>query len=359
MRTLSRLFAPRVAFQFAARASTRSCAVFTALLALLFIPEVSAKTNLDMSIWISHQAPFVQEVMLVWAKEVETVTAGRVSVRLLPKAVASPPQHFDAIRDGLADVTFSVHGYTPGRFVLTKMAEIPFLGDSAETISVAYNKIYFERFLSAREHDGVKLLSVFAHGPGHLFMTKGSPQSLADLRGLRIRSGGGIVNKTSQALGVNALMKPVTEQYEMLSSGVADGTLATLEGTASFKLTPLIKTGLLVPGGLFNTSFMLIMNDAKFKALETQDQEAILKISGEKFARLAGQVFDRLDAAGLGALRAAGAKLEALSPALLNEMKKAIEPVEAEWIKEAEVKGVDARAALTQFRANIADGKRQ
>jgi TRAP-type transport system periplasmic protein len=327
--------------------------------ALLMFGNASAKTTLDMSIWISHQAPFVQEVMLVWAKEVETVTAGRVSVRLLPKAVASPPQHFDAIRDGLADVTFSVHGYTPGRFVLTKIAELPFLGDSAEAISVAYNKIYFERFLSAREHEGVKLLSVFSHGPGHLFMTKGAPQNLTDLRGLKIRSGGGIVNKTSQALGVNALMKPVTEQYEMLSSGVADGTLATLEGTASFKLTPLIKTALLVPGGLFNTSFMLIINDAKFKTLEAADQEAIQKISGEKFARLAGQVFDKLDAAGLSALRSAGAKLEPLSPAFLNEMKKVIEPVETEWIKEAEAKSVDARVALGQFRAAILAGRRQ
>jgi len=35
-------------------------------------------------------------------------------------------------KNGLADVSFTVHGYTPGRFVYTQMAEFPFLGDIPE-----------------------------------------------------------------------------------------------------------------------------------------------------------------------------------------------------------------------------------
>ena len=338
---------------------TRLIKLVIAISASLLISPALAKTTLDMSIWISHQAPFVKDAMLVWAKNVETATEGRVAIKLLPKAVASPPQHFDAIRDGLADVTFSVHGYTPARFVLTKMAELPFLGDSAEAIAVAYNKVYFERFAAAREHDGVKLLAVFAHGPGHVFFTKEAPKSLADLKGMKIRSGGGIVNKTVQALGVSALMKPATDQYEMLSGGVADGTLATFEGTLTFKLTQLVKSGMLVPGGLFNTSFMLIMNDAKFKALEARDQEAITKVSGEAFARLAGQVFDQVDAAGQQALQAANVKLASITPEFQTELKRVLAPVEDDWLTEVKAKGIEGRAALDAFRDEVARARRK
>lgn len=336
---------------------TRLSKLLAALVAALVLSPASAKTTLDMSIWISQQAPFVKDAMFVWAKNVETATAGRVTIRVLPKAVASPPQHFDAIRDGLADVTFSVHGYTPARFVLTKVAELPFLGDNAESISVAYNKLYFERFLGAKEHEGVKLLAVFTHGPGQIFFTKPAPGSLADLKGMKIRSGGGIVNKTVQALGVSALMKPSTDQYEMLSGGVADGTLAPFEGTLTFKLTQLIKGSMIVPGGLFNTSFMLIMNDAKFKSLEPRDQEAITKVSGEAFARLAGQVFDQVDAAGMQALQGAGLKFAPISPAFQAELKRVLAPVEEEWVAEATAKGVDGKAALAALRSEIAKNR--
>jgi TRAP-type transport system periplasmic protein len=65
-----------------------------------------------------------------WCDLVTQATQQRVKCNILPKPVTPPPGTFDAVRDGLADLSFSVHGYTPGRYVVTKMAEMPFLGDS-------------------------------------------------------------------------------------------------------------------------------------------------------------------------------------------------------------------------------------
>jgi TRAP-type C4-dicarboxylate transport system substrate-binding protein len=60
-----------------------------------------------------------------WCDLVEKNSAGRVKCNILPRAVANPPGTYDAVKNGLADVSFTVHGYTPGRFVLTQMAEFP------------------------------------------------------------------------------------------------------------------------------------------------------------------------------------------------------------------------------------------
>ncbi|MGA1733250.1 MAG: ABC transporter substrate-binding protein, partial [Burkholderiaceae bacterium] len=76
-----------------------------------------------------------------WCGELAKKTSNRVRCNILPKAPMPAPGTIDGIKKGLVDVSFAVHGYTPGRFVLTQMAELPFLGESAEKISVAYNRV--------------------------------------------------------------------------------------------------------------------------------------------------------------------------------------------------------------------------
>ena len=107
-----------------------------------------------------------------WCEAVEKGTKGSVKCNLLPKAVSAPPGTFDAVRDGLADVSYTVDGYTPGRFVFTQVAEFPFLGDSSTATSVAYQRIYDKYFAPLGEHRGVKALAVFTHGPGIIFTVK-------------------------------------------------------------------------------------------------------------------------------------------------------------------------------------------
>ena len=92
----------------------------------------SAQVTLNASGWVPPSHPLVADVMMPFCKDVETETKGGVKCNLLAKAVVAPPQTFDAIKDGLADISFTVHGYTPGRFPLTEVAEFPFLGDTSE-----------------------------------------------------------------------------------------------------------------------------------------------------------------------------------------------------------------------------------
>ena len=62
--------------------------------------------------------------MVPWMKYVERVTEGRVKVKLLPKPVTNAINHFDAVRDGLADVAFVSHAYTPARFQFVRRGQI-------------------------------------------------------------------------------------------------------------------------------------------------------------------------------------------------------------------------------------------
>ncbi|MCL4747494.1 MAG: ABC transporter substrate-binding protein, partial [Burkholderiaceae bacterium] len=160
-----------------------------------------------------------------------------------------------------------VHGYTPGRYLLTQLAELPLGGDSAEATSVAYQRIHDKYLAKLDEHRGLKVIAVFTHGPGNIFNTKHKVDSIADLAGLKFRVGGGMVNEMGKLMGANVTLKPAPASYELLSSGVMDGVFFPSESIESFKLEKLIKHQTSFPGGLYNTSFALGMNPATWNKL--------------------------------------------------------------------------------------------
>ncbi len=324
-------------------------------LAGLVIPTAQpalAQTTLTMSSWVSPQHHLTSVVLQGWANEVEKATNGRVKLQMLPKHPSAPPGTFDAVRDGLVDLSYVTASYTPARHILPLMAELPGAGETALINSVAYSRIYWKYLDKVGEYKGVKLLGVFTHGPGQMF-TKRPVASINDLQGLKIRTGGGIAEAVAKALGTSAFVKPAPESYELLSSGVADGVFFPLESIVSFKLDTVLEQATLFPGGMYSSAFGFFMNEDKWNKLPKQDQEAIAKISGEHIARLAGTSWDEADKKGMEALKKSGVKIVNANPELVAEVKKRSAPIVDDWITRAKAKGVDAPKVLTEFREEL------
>ena len=173
---------------------------------LMLAAAALGQTNLTLSSWVppTHS---VTKTLAAWGQDIEKASNGRLSVTMLPKAPMNPLGTLDGVATGLVDISFVSHGYTPGRFVLTKAAEMPFLGDSAEVNSVAYHRVYERTLAKSGEHKGLRVLAVFNHGPGLLSNTKKPVNSIADAAGMKVRVGGGLMQEIADAMGVNALLK--------------------------------------------------------------------------------------------------------------------------------------------------------
>ncbi len=312
-----------------------------------------AQTELRVANWLPPSHAIVKDMMVPWGKQVEEATDGRVKVSILPSPLGPPPAHFDIARDGIADVTYSVHGYTPGRFILTAIAELPFLADSAEALSVAYWRTHQKYLAAAEEHKGVKVLAVFTHGPGHIFNSQRAVRGAGDLKGLKIRVGGGIINDISKELGIVPIHAPSPKSYEILTNGVADGIMFPTESVPFFKITKALKHMTYVPQGLYNTSFFVVMNKAKWDSLSPADQEAVMSVSGEAFARMAGQAWDKVDAEGMAAIEAAGIEVTRLSDEAMAALRERVAFAEKSWIEQAGERGVDGAAALAYLRGEV------
>ena len=324
-----------------------------ALAALAMSPAASAQIVLTLSSWVPPTHTLT-EGQREWCGMLEQKVQGKVKCNQLPRAVSAAPGTFDAVRNGLVDISFTVQGYTPGRFVTTQIAEFPFLGDSAEATSVAFQRIYEKSPAMQEEHKGVKVLAVFTHGPGMIFNTKRPITSVADLSGLKFRVGGGMVNEISKALGMNVTLKPAPESYELLSSGVMDGTLFPAESVEGFKIDKVIKYATTFPGGLYNTAFVFMMNQAKYDSLPPDVKKAVDELSGEYAARFLGKGWDKVDRRGMAFMQTAGVQFTKADPAFVKSVKEKTDPLEDSWAKAAAAKGMkDPKKALAELRAEI------
>lgn len=322
--------------------------------AFLAAPLAGAQTVLTVSTWLppTHGMSMAQKE---WCDLLEKNTAGKMKCNILPRGVTNAPGTFDAIKNGLADVSFTVHGYTPGRFVYTQMAEFPFLGNTSEPISVAFNRVASRHPEFVAEEQGVKVITFFTHGPGIVFNTKRPITKVEDLAGLKFRVGGGMVNEISKNLGMNVTLKPAPDSYELLSGGVMDGTLFPAESTESFKIDKIIKYATTFPGGLYNTSFVFMMNQGRYDKLSAEEKKAVDAISGEPAARLFGRAWDRVDLRATALMHANAVQITKADAKFVAEVKAKTAPLEQKWVDEAKAKGLkDPAKVLAEFRAEIA-----
>lgn len=332
--------------------------VFAAALSTTVLSSglVSAQTMFTVSSWLppTHTLSTVQKN---WCDLLEKESTGRMKCNILPKGVVAAPGTFDAVRDGLADISYTVDGYTPGRFINTQVAEFPFLGDSAVPTSVAYQRIYSKYFAPLGEHRGVKVLGVFTHGPGIIFNSKKPVASAADAASLKFRIGGGNINELSKAMGWNTTLKAAPESFELMSTGVMDGTFFPDESVASFKLS-MVKHATTFPGGLYNTSFVFMMNPGKYNALAPQDKAVVDKLSGEVAARMFGEGWDKVDAASRELQKTQGVTRIMADKAFVKAVADKQDYLETKWAASAQVKGLkDPKKVLAEFRAEIAKVK--
>jgi TRAP-type C4-dicarboxylate transport system substrate-binding protein len=315
-------------------------------------PAAAQASTLTFSSWLPPRHPIVENAFRPWIERVREATEGRVTVRLLAQPLGGPPAHFDLVRDGVADLGYSLHAFVPGdRFVVHRAPEFSFVGDDAETLSVAYWRAYDKTLRAADEHRGVHVLGLYTHGPGNIHTKPRQVTQPGDLAGLRFRVPGGHASDLIQALGGVPVQAPAGQIFEMLSRGVVDGVTITYEAITSFRLAEHVRFTTTMPGGIYNTSWFFVMNQAKWNALSPRDREAISAVSGEAFARLIGKAWNEADRAAIEQMRAAGITIASGSEALVRAVRQASDGLEARWAEQARARGVDGAAVLAEIRA--------
>lgn len=311
----------------------------------------AADKVLTMSHWAGPKHAMATKVHPWFNEQLEACSGGSLSVKL-ENGLAPPPAQYDTIRDGVADIGWIVHGYTKGKFLTTKMIELPGLPGNAESMSVAFQMTHEKYFAAAKEAKGVRVLANFVHGPG-VVNTAEKITSYKQLEGKKIRVGGGVANAVGKALGVAGVNMPAPAVYEAISSGVADGVFFPLETLYSFKINELTKYSFKNPDGMYTTSFGFIMNSDSYGDLSDEHKACIDGLSGVEMARQIGKFWDEADSVGKTESAKTGSEVILASDEERAYFKEKTADIEAAVLKEVESRGVDAAAAFEFMKSQL------
>ncbi len=326
--------------------------------AVLTANGAMAETVLRFNNFLPRTTFIFSGTLAPWAERVAEATDGRVKIEFTASSLGAPPAQFDLVQNGVADMAFSIAGYTPDRIKLTQAAELPFTGDSSEAISVALWRVHEKYFAAAEEFKGVKLLGLFTSVPSHIYTIKGPLETLDDIKGLKLRVAGPVPGAVAEGLGATPVGAPGVKVVEMLSAGVIDGSFFSHDAIIDLNLQDTIRHVTTVPDGLFNTVFYIVVNPDSWAKLSKEDQDAILSVSGEAFARDTGKTYDAFADEALQKMKDAGVTVTPASPEILSKLEEIAGPIRDKWIAAAKAdRNVDGEAALDMLAEEIANYK--
>jgi len=320
------------------------------VLAMVAAGSAQAGGTINIVSWAPPGHHINAKVWPTWGNCIVKATGGSVKYRI-EYHKGHPKQVTDRVRKGSADAGWIFHGYSPGRFPLQQVAEMPGLNMSATAGSIAYWRVYQKHLKKANEHRGTVVVGLTTHGPGVLH-TRKQIKGWGDVSGMKIRVPGGVGTAIIKALGGKGVGVPAPKVYQTLAQGVADGIIMPIETKKSFKLSEVAPHTVIVPGGMYYGAFAFLMNPAKLKSFTAAEQKAVWGCSGENLAKVAGVQWDLADKAGLAhAKRAKGNTVHTASDKMAAAYFNIVSNIEQKWIAAAAKKGVDGTAALADMRS--------
>jgi TRAP-type C4-dicarboxylate transport system substrate-binding protein len=278
-----------------------------------------------------------------WAKEVDKRTNGKVKVTVFSSSTLSPPDKcYDGVIKGISDIGMSVFAYTRGKFPLTEVIDLP-LGYKSGVAATRLINEYYQKF-KPKELDEVKVMYLFAHGPGILHTRKNPVNKLEDLKGLKIRSTG-LGAKVVSALGGAPVAMPMLETYDSLSKGIVEGSLAPIESLEGYKWGEVIKYSTESYGSAYTSGMFVVMNKEKWNALPSDVQKVIEKIN-EEWVEKTGKLWDEMDKSGREFTLKLGNKILPLSSEENERWAKAVKPLTDEYVNLMKTKGLPGEDVL-------------
>ena len=317
-----------------------------------FVSSPAQSTELLINNYLPPKHPFQTGITVPWMKDVVAATNGSVTPKLSAAAVGPPPKNWQTVSKGVADVVILANIFQTKRIVGPQISQLPLNSPGAVKTSIALWKTHKKYFAKANEYKGNHLIGSFLLAP-NVIHSRGKPiVTVADLKGFKLRSAPGITTNILKELGAVPVASGPAKIFSLVSKGVVDGAAVPGHGLRAFRILPYIKATTVIPGGLTNTSFSMLINGKKWDGLTKPQQDQIMSVSGLKLSErtLAGQ---KAADSGIEAVKKQGGQVIQAGPELMGAIRKLGQKAEADWLKAAGAKGIDAKASMAFFKEQL------
>ena len=297
------------------------------------------------------------KMIVPWCAKIEAESKRRLRCQIFPSMQlgGTAPQLYDQVRDGVADIVWTLPGYNAGRFPSMEVFELPFMITDAQSASRAAWQFYEKH--GRNEFREVRPLAVHVHDAGYLHTRERPVRVLEDFRGMKLRAPTRQTNKLLAALGATPVSMPVTALADAISKGVLDGAMVPWEVVPAVKVQEVARfhteTDPNVPA-LYTAVFLFAMNPKTYAALPDDLQAVIDRNSGLDLSSQVGRLWDEQTAPARKLATDRGNTVIVVPAAELVRWQRAAQPVAIEWVSDMKRRQIDGDALLADARALLA-----
>jgi TRAP-type C4-dicarboxylate transport system substrate-binding protein len=287
---------------------------------------------------------FASPAQQAFADEVEKRTDGKYKIEIAwGGAMGKMEDHYDLVRNGIADFSFFLPPLTPGIFPMSDISSLPWILPNSEVSVKAMWKLYKAGYLDD-EFRNIKPVFVWA-GPGQQIFTAEPIEKISDIRGKKIISHSEINNEIlRKAMGAVPVFIPHGEMYGAVQKGVVDGMLFVWVGILPFNLHEVVHYSVDLSFG--NITCVIAMNKSSYKNIPLKVREIISEASEDTILPLMIKGYNEITMAGKDLFNKAGGKEIIWPSSNIDKMRLELSPLWTEWITKKEAQGLPAREAV-------------
>lgn len=310
-------------------------------------------TGPDVTLTLGHPFPPTHPIQVgaiePFIDEVSEATNGTVTIEIVPGGGLGPaPATYENTVIGAQDMGWALHGYTPGRFPLTEIVEMPFTFDSATQATEALWTLYDEFPELQEEYSDVHVLGLWTHDVGDLWTSGTRVTTVEDLAGLTLRAPGPMQNQLLSELGASPVGLPAPELFDSLERGVINGLMIANSGLESFNLYPVLDYG--VQCNCYVAAQFLVVNNESWDQLSPEQQAAVDEAGRQTLSLRAAEIYDEEYQNVADKLGQEGIALTVLEGQELERWEQAGDAVAQSWIAEREAEGAPGRAMFDRLQ---------
>jgi TRAP-type C4-dicarboxylate transport system substrate-binding protein len=337
----------------------RKFGLLTAGAALLMTASTAGAQDVTLTVhhFLGPKSPAHAKFIQPWAERVQEQSNGRIKIEIFPSMSmgGKPPELYRQVRDGFADIVWTVPGYTPGVFPRSEVFELPTVHQgSAKATNLAIQQVWP---MIKDDFNDVQPILVHVHAGNALHLREKKVASPADVKGLKLRTPSRTGAWMIEAWGAEPVGMPVPELPQALSKGAVDGALVPFEVMPPLKLHELTKYSVEGDdGSRFGAAvFLFAMNKDRYEKLPDDLKAIIDANSGAAIAEDIGNVWDGVEEVGKTMQRDSGGEIVALDA----DAKAAFDELGAKivdrWIEEANSNKLDGKAIVDAAKKAVAE----
>ena len=275
-------------------------------------PAVLAQAPIDlkMASFVPPMHSIWAGVLIPWAKDIESKSGGKLKVSLYPSMQlgGKPPELYRQMVQGIADIVFTLPGYTSGDFPMMSLTELPGTAkDAFDGTTKLWDRLkqgYFDK-----EYADAKILMLWNSDNAGLMTKSKAIRGPADVKGLRLRAPSEAQAKQIDFMGGTGVSMPVTQIYQGVERGTIDGTQIPLSAMIDFKLHEVVKH-YTVNTPLGRSPFLVSMNKKRYEGLAGDLRKIIDDTTGQKLSLAGAKDYDKQNGAALTLAKKEGQVVE-------------------------------------------------